>query len=138
LLCLAAFGLALGGYLTRDIWTAEAQSATIETVAIDLDPTNNTAISIGAGAAGIDAGDIQSTRTAPVNGTVSFDIVVDEIPQAPEGGLYGVGGNLGYDSSVLEVIEVGEADSSYLQLQGEIFPFQIVDDLPDSDGSFRF
>ena len=114
---------------------AEALSGA-DTVAIDFDTTGNTGTNIGAGGAGIDAGDIQSaTGTIALFTPFTFDIVVDSVP-AP--GLFGVGGEINYDPTLLEVTAVDRTSTGLLQYTGAApNPFGGNDALPDSDGSFR-
>lgn len=114
---------------------AEALSGS-DTVAIDFDTTGNTATNIGAGGAGIDAGDIQSsTGNTPLNAPITFDIVVDSVPSP---GIFGAAGEVNYDPTLIKVTAVDRTSTGLLQYSaGSPSPFGGNDSLPDTDGSFR-
>ena len=79
-------------------------SGSIGTLAFDLDVSGNTNTNIGAGTAGIDSGDIQSCASVAPGGTVTLDIVVDEIPATDPAVLWT--GTVTYDDSSLSVTAV--------------------------------
>jgi len=114
---------------------AEALGGT-DTVAIDFVTTGNTGTNIGAGGAGIDAGDIQGTTSVALASPFTFDIVVDSVV-APDA-LFGIGVDVGYDSSIIKVTGVDRTSTGLLQFTGAgPSPFGGNDILPDTDGSFR-
>jgi hypothetical protein len=103
---------------------AQAQSAEpINLLAVDTDPTGNTATSLGTID---DCAVIQSGQ--PVN----VDIVVDSVPSA---GVSGLGVDVMYDASVLRVTAI---NYNYMMTAGGgAIMFAFMDPLPDSDGDFR-
>ena len=114
---------------------ASAQVPDIATVAVDLDPTGNTATNIGAGGAGIDAGDIQSTlNNVAIGSTVTFDIVVDSVPSP---GIFGVGVEVNYNQAIVEVTAVNRFFGLLQYSSDPVHHFGLNDPLPDTDGSFR-
>ena len=139
---LAIFAVLLSAALSSLVLSfqpASAQVPVIAIVAFDLYPTGNTATSIGAGGAGIDAGDIQSTLdNVAIGSTVTFDIVVDAVPSP---GLFAVGLEVHYDPTVVEVSAVDRDPGGLGRLlqytSGATLPFGINDSLPHHDGPFR-
>ena len=133
---LALLGALLAVLIVPSERATEAQPAPdIDTVAIDLDPTGNTATSIGAGGAGIDDGDIQSNVDNVATGTtITFDIVVDSVPSP---GIFGVGLEVNYDPAIVRVT-AANLTTGLLQYTGSVpIPIAISDITPDTDGSFR-
>ena len=104
-------------------------------MAVDLDQTGNTATNIGAGGAGIDPGDIQSSlEDVPIGSTVTFDIVVDSVPSP---GIFGVGLEVNYDPAIVEVTAVNKVFGLLQFSSGNPFHITFSDPVPDTDGSFR-
>ncbi len=104
-------------------------------MAVDLDQTGNTPTSIGAGGAGIDPGDIQSTvGNIAIGSSVPFDIVVDSVPSP---GIFGVGLEVNYDPTIVEVTAVNRFFALLQFSSGAPSPFGGNDLTPDTDGSFR-
>ena len=98
-----------------------------------LHPAANTAMSIGGGGGGADAGDIQSLLSVPVGSSFSFDVVVDSVPAQ---GLFGVGFEVNYAAGILQVTSFDSSQALHFSA-GSTIPFETADPLPDNDGSFR-
>ncbi len=131
---LAMFAVLLGPAADRP--TEAGVPPDIATVAVDLDPTGNTATHIGAGGDGIDAGDIQSIVTAAVGSTVTFDVVVDSVPSP---GIFGIGFEVRYDPALVEVTaaSITKQDDLLQFSGGGSADLRSHDVTPDTDGSFR-
>jgi hypothetical protein len=95
---------------------------TVELVAIDADPTGNTATSLGT---------IEDCMVVAPGGTATVDLVVDEVP---EEGLASFGLDVLYDPSILQLISV---DYNLLIVAGGGGTFIFADPLPDTDGDYR-
>ena len=139
---------AVGLMTTRGADDAQAQPFDIATSALDLVTTGNTGTNIGAGGAGIDAGDIQSTLGLPTTALftpITVDIVVDEIPvtvvDPNDGGLSGVAGEFNWSPAAsLRVINplTGSGLPTLHFSGGGGIPLELADARPDTDGTFRF
>jgi CSLREA domain-containing protein len=140
--------LLIGGLLLFSI--AQLGSATtsaggsIDTVAVDLDPTGNTCGWIGVGGAGIDPEDIQSEALHPLAAPFPIDIVVDQVP-AP--GIEWTGFVIKYDPDILRITGFESGPGNVLHMAtsaacptafvGPSSPLEIYDGFPDADGSFE-
>ncbi len=98
-------------------------STTIDIVAVDTNPTGNTALTIGT---------TEQCRSVSSGASVTVDVVVDQVPAA---GLTQFGFNLGYDPALLEV---SDANPNFM-LKGQVpaFILDSSDFVPDTDGDFR-
>ena len=123
---------------------ASAQPFDIATSALDLEPSvpaANTGTSIGAGTAGIDAGDVQGAvglPTTAIGSPFTVDIVVDAIPAT---GLDAAAGEFNWSpAGSLRVIDpvIDTALPTLHFSAGAITPLNLYDARPDTDGSFRF
>ena len=117
MLVLAAFVAAAAGALA-------GSGSTIQLIAMDADPTGNTATTLGH----LDP----CVRTEP-GSDVTVDLVVDAVPD--DRPFIGYQIDIDYDPSLLEVIAV---DNGFLLgASGDFEPFEgLSEPLPDSDGSF--
>ena len=104
-----------------------AQGGSIDTLTFDLDVSGNTNTNIGTGSAGIDAGDIQSCASVAPGGTVTLDIVVDEIPSSDPAVTWKAG--VVYDDSNLSVTAI---DANLFKISPNVI--DLTDPVPD-DGA---
>lgn len=104
--------------------SAGHSSSTINLIAIDAVPQDNTGTSLG---------ERDFCIRTEVGSTVQVDITVDAIPD--DRPILGFGVQLKYDPAIIEVIA---ADNAYiLASSGEFTAFEgLSDPLPDSDGAF--
>ncbi len=103
---------------------ASADDPSIDIVAIDSDPSGNTATHIDT---------IDSCVSVPGPGTTfSIDLVVDQVPST---GAVAIASNILYDPSVVNITGI---DFNYLLASaGPMTVFEVTDPLPDTDGNFR-
>jgi hypothetical protein len=95
----------------------------VNLLAVDTDPTGNTATSLGT---------IQDCVTASSGELVTVDVVVDSVP---EPGVQSFAVDVLYDPAILEVTAV---DYNQLLVASGGSLFTIVNPLPDRDGDYRF
>jgi hypothetical protein len=93
-------------------------------VGIDLDVSGNTFSSVASH---------QNTGSVAPGGTITVDIVVDEIH--PSDGIAAVEGTLVYDAASLHVVSIDPGSMVYESLGT---PFSYSETLPDTDGRFDF
>jgi hypothetical protein len=123
-LCLVSVCLAWGAYGVRNEVSAELSP--IDLVAVDADPTGNTATSVGP---------IDDCIEAAVGSPLVIDVVVDEVPEPPTEpftGMFGFAADLTYDPQVLQPVAVDNEMLLAAASGGWVAYYN--DDLPDSDG----
>jgi len=110
-------------------WLSSSQTAGAQTnsfialMAIDADPTGNTATSLG---------EIDSCVSATVGSEIEVDLVVDQIPEDRLMASFQI--EIGYDPAILEAVAVD--NDQLLGAEGSYEPFEaLTDPLPDSDGA---
>jgi hypothetical protein len=110
---------------------AEAAHAAIPEIAIDADITGNSATSLG---------DRTSCNTLPTAGdTVQVDVTVRGVPpfdrDTRTGGLVAYEADIAYDPAIVHVVGV---DTRFmLAARSPYYSFDVIDDLPDSDGHLQ-
>ena len=112
---------------------ATAGGNSVTQTGIDLDVTGNTGNSLGT---------IESTLgNIPLNTPFEIDIYAKGVPVA-DPGLNGVGGELIFDGSIVEVINPVITQAlpvlHYSHDTANIIPFEVFDPRPNSTGIFRF
>ncbi|HSP55210.1 MAG TPA: cohesin domain-containing protein, partial [Dehalococcoidia bacterium] len=103
---------------------APAQSGSaVQLIALDADPSGNTATSLG---------HLDPCIRTGLGQEVTVDLVVDAVPK--DRPLVGWGVGIKYDSDLLEV--TADDKAFLLAADGAFEPFDVSDSLPDSDGVY--
>lgn len=112
----------------------QTSPTTIDIVAVDMDITGNLPNSLPDGPDGLP--DIQSCASAPVGQSITFDVIVDQVPDftGSAGGISGFDFNLVYNPAVIKITASDIFVSIIATDLGA--PFDLSDPLPDSDGEW--
>jgi hypothetical protein len=126
----ALTGVALVALLATSLAAnAESSEGPIELLAIDTDPTGNTATSVG---------DVEVCSRLEVGDQYEVDVIVKGVPESTgsAGALTGIDFTISYDERYVEVVDV-QADDQFLNAESGSNLIDFTEEVPDTDGLFH-